>query len=246
MNYGIRFQTQQNAATFLKGLSGEVAKRLVLCSSRGHTVTLKLKRKRPDAPKEPTKFLGHGLCNSFSKSLTVRQSICSAEEICKAAQSLFNMMAIPPDEVRGVGIVVSKFDGHQGCLASVGVPGDSRQGTLLSDLWKADAKAPVPGANVAVPSREAASNATAVQLDNSGCDADGLAMDYEDVCDEDLCDESEYDSPNRSPVFCEDSPSGKNACVGMLPVLSLQCAYVLVCSDSFFVHVRGRDASAGC
>ena len=48
-------------------------------------------------------------------------------------------MAIPPDEVRGVGIVVSKLDGQQAPTGRAEGPGDARQGAL-SDLWKAGAK----------------------------------------------------------------------------------------------------------
>lgn len=219
VNYGIRFQTQQHASTFLEGLSREVAKRLAFCGSRGHTITLKLKRRRENAPKEPAKFLGHGLCNSFSKSLTVRQSIGSAEDICAAAQSLFNTMAIPPDEVRGVGIVVSKFEGQQ---ERAGRPEDARQGTLLSSLWNADAtKAHASGAKV---STSDPANAMAGQHESVWCDAERVAMELGDVCDEASSDD---DSPNNAEAAWQETPSLNNAGKSMLSAGVLSCCPVV-------------------
>lgn len=181
VNYGIRFQTQDHAASFLNGLSIEVSKRLAFCNSRGKTVTLKLKRRRADAPKETPKFLGHGLCNSFSKSMTVRTSVCSAQDICRAAQSLFNSMAIPPEDVRGVGIVVSRFENQQGGLGKAQELGDSRQGTLLSGLWKAGTK---------VLERAAGNSERAAGLQQQSDDVEDPAADCEDTYKEEASDDS--------------------------------------------------------
>lgn len=244
VNYGIRFQTQQHASTFLEGLSREVAKRLAFCGSRGHTITLKLKRRRENAPKEPAKFLGHGLCNSFSKSLTVRQSIGSAEDICAAAQSLFNTMAIPPDEVRGVGIVVSKFEGQQ---ERAGRPEDAhtRQGTLLSSLWNADAtKAHASGAKVATSD---SANGLAGQHESVWCDAERVAMELGDVCDEALSDD---DLPNNAEAVWQDTPSLKNAGKSMLSAGVLSCgpccSFLVVTSRCCrsWIHAPARTSAA--
>ena len=45
-------------------------KRLVSEGRQGRIITLKLKVKRPGAP-EPAKHLGHGICDSLSRSHTL-------------------------------------------------------------------------------------------------------------------------------------------------------------------------------
>lgn len=134
VNYGIRFATDDDATAFLRELSKEVAKRLDLCGARGRAVTLKLKRRKADAPLDPPKFLGHGLCDNFSKSVSLGSSVCSSEAVFAAARQLFTALAVPPAEVRGVGISIAKLDGQSHRSAGVSLPSDMHVSSLRS-LW---------------------------------------------------------------------------------------------------------------
>lgn len=67
-NYGIRFENTQEAHEFLKKLSEEISDRLKTYELKGRCITLKLMFRSKDAPEEPRKFMGHGVCDAFNKS----------------------------------------------------------------------------------------------------------------------------------------------------------------------------------
>ena len=58
INYGIRFRTSNKLKKFMYDLSKEVATRMENASVLGKTITLKVKRRKEDAPKVTTKYLG--------------------------------------------------------------------------------------------------------------------------------------------------------------------------------------------
>ena len=49
---------------------------LLLLAMQGRSITMKIKRRKEGAP-EPSKFLGHGICDSLSRSLTLSRFIDS-------------------------------------------------------------------------------------------------------------------------------------------------------------------------
>lgn len=155
VNYGIRFSTDADAIAFLYELSKEVAKRLDLCGARGRTITLKLKRRRADAPVEPPKFLGHGLCDNASRSLSHGSAVASAEAVFAAARELFAALAVPPAEVRGVGISVARLDGQPQRGAGVSLPADMHVSSLRT-LWGAGGPGGDPAATGGGPVVEVA------------------------------------------------------------------------------------------
>jgi DNA repair protein REV1 len=73
----------KEAGDFLEGLAGEVATRLVAAGVAGRSLTLKLKRRSASAPAEPRKFLGHGLCDNFSKSVMLPRATADPKEIAR-------------------------------------------------------------------------------------------------------------------------------------------------------------------
>lgn len=50
---------------------------------------------------------GHGPCDDYSRSVTLPRFIASTSDIAKEAKLLLKMLAIPPQELRGVGLAVS-------------------------------------------------------------------------------------------------------------------------------------------
>ncbi|OCF36874.1 hypothetical protein I316_01471 [Kwoniella heveanensis BCC8398] len=114
MNYGIRFQNQDQAEMCIADLAAEVSKRMKSVGVRGRQITLKLMKRHPDAPIEPPKFLGHGWCETFNRSSplsgprgnpTDDASILSRESV-----KLLRAMKLDPVELRGVGIQITKLD----------------------------------------------------------------------------------------------------------------------------------------
>lgn len=87
-------------------LCGELAARLAAAGGeRGRSITLKVKRRQAGAP-EPAKFLGHGHCDNVSRSVTLGSFVGSADELAEHAALLLHALAVPPQELRGLGITV--------------------------------------------------------------------------------------------------------------------------------------------
>lgn len=83
----------------------QVASRLAEAGVKGRSVTLKVKRRKEGAP-EPSKFMGHGICDNLSRSLTLSRFVDSASDIAAEAQGLMRALRIPPGDMRGIGITV--------------------------------------------------------------------------------------------------------------------------------------------
>lgn len=71
VNYGIRFGNDREAEEFLNKLSAEVSDRLKKANLKGKCLTLKLMVRAKDAAKDPAKFMGHGVCDYFTKSANI-------------------------------------------------------------------------------------------------------------------------------------------------------------------------------
>ncbi len=71
--------------------------------AKGRAIALKVKRSQAGAP-EPTKYLGHGLCDNVSRTLNVATATDSADQVYEAVLGLLLALAIPPEELRGLGI----------------------------------------------------------------------------------------------------------------------------------------------
>ena len=75
---------------------------------QGRTITLKLKRRKENAP-EPPKFMGHGICDNMSRSVTVGRSTASQEDVVGEARQMLRALHVNPTQIRGIGLNVSPF-----------------------------------------------------------------------------------------------------------------------------------------
>eukprot|EP00835_Amoeboradix_gromovi_P002258 NODE_124_length_18806_cov_0.323996.p2 type:complete len:699 gc:universal NODE_124_length_18806_cov_0.323996:11041-8945(-) len=66
INWGIRFTVKQDFIEFLNGLAAQVVERLVSSNSLCAKCALKLMVRQPGQPVNPTKYLGHGICDTVS------------------------------------------------------------------------------------------------------------------------------------------------------------------------------------
>ncbi|XP_031832389.2 rev1 DNA directed polymerase [Nomia melanderi] len=110
VNYGIRFESNEEAVDFLKKLSVEVADRLRKANARGRSITLKLLIRAKEAPKETAKFMGHGLCDYMTKSKNLIAPIDDADIIAKEVIGLWNQMLKAPEDARGIGIQITRLE----------------------------------------------------------------------------------------------------------------------------------------
>ena len=73
---------------------------------KGRTISLKLKRRKTNAP-DPPKFMGHGDCNNMSRSITLSRFTDSPGELASQGKALLKALDVNPTQIRGIGLNVS-------------------------------------------------------------------------------------------------------------------------------------------
>ena len=96
-------------------------------------------RRRAGAPAEPIKFLGHGPCDNLSRSVTLPHFTNAAAEIASHARAMLRGLQIPVDQLRGVGISMSKLDNS--ALSTAARPAI---GARKRSCWKIGGPTPQP------------------------------------------------------------------------------------------------------
>ncbi|KAK2050140.1 impB/mucB/samB family protein [Colletotrichum somersetense] len=110
VNWGIRFISQQEAEEFILNLCKELERRLLSEQVKGKQFTMKIMRRALDAPLDPPKHLGHGKCDSFSKSILFGVATHDAETIAKEAVSILRSYRFTPGDLRGLGVQLTKLE----------------------------------------------------------------------------------------------------------------------------------------
>uniref|UniRef100_A0A9J2PK98 DNA repair protein REV1 n=1 Tax=Ascaris lumbricoides TaxID=6252 RepID=A0A9J2PK98_ASCLU len=114
VNYGIRFNKENEMLDFLKTMAIELEKKLRNAHMAFSTVTLKVMIRAADAPMEPEKFLGHGVCDTVTRSAPLLKSATSADIIFKEAKKLMSSINPVVSDLRGVGIQLTRLSELQG------------------------------------------------------------------------------------------------------------------------------------
>ncbi|TMW43743.1 hypothetical protein DOY81_011179 [Sarcophaga bullata] len=110
VNYGIRFKTYEELEIFLKQLCQEVHTRLSDIKRKTKCVTLKLMVRAKEAPVEASKFMGHGVCDYLTKSVSLNEFTNDLETITRCILNIMKALNLPPHELRGIGIQLTKLD----------------------------------------------------------------------------------------------------------------------------------------
>lgn len=110
VNWGVRFETQEQADEFITSLCGELQKRLLKEKVKGKQFTMKIMRRSPDAPLDPPKHLGHGKCDTHNKSIVLGVATNSKEVLTKEAVAILRGFGFSPGELRGIGIQMTKLE----------------------------------------------------------------------------------------------------------------------------------------
>lgn len=110
VNWGVRFETQEQADEFITSLCGELQKRLLKEKVKGKQFTMKIMRRSPDAPLDPPKHLGHGKCDTHNKSLLLGIATNSKDVLTKEALGILRGFGFTPGELRGIGIQMTKLE----------------------------------------------------------------------------------------------------------------------------------------
>lgn len=110
VNWGVRFETQEQVEEFVDSLCGELGRRLVKERVRGKQLTMKIMRRSADAPLDPPKQLGHGKCDTFNKSSVFGVATNVQSVLSKEAISIIRGFGFSPGELRGLGIQMTKLE----------------------------------------------------------------------------------------------------------------------------------------
>ncbi|KAK7062843.1 deoxycytidyl transferase [Paramarasmius palmivorus] len=118
INYGIRFETNDQVETFIHQMANEVSRRMNEIQVLGRSITLKIMKRDPTAPVEPPKFLGHGMCEVFNKQMPLAgpngRATCNPKVIGEHAWRMLKAFNFEPKELRGIGIQVQKLESLAG------------------------------------------------------------------------------------------------------------------------------------
>lgn len=109
INFGIRFESWEDSTEFLKALAEEMTNRLQSLKVKAKCLTLQIKKRQEGAPIEPSKFMGHGVCDSFSKSQVLANATDDAELIARVSIELLRQFRFESKDIRGVGIQATKL-----------------------------------------------------------------------------------------------------------------------------------------
>ncbi|KAF6758150.1 hypothetical protein DFP72DRAFT_1064874 [Ephemerocybe angulata] len=114
INYGIRFENNEQAEQFIYQMAVEVKKRLDAIDMLGRSITLKIMKRDATAPEEPAKFLGHGPCDLFSKQGPLigpgGKATSDDQIIGEFAWRLLKSFDFDPKDLRGIGLQVQKLE----------------------------------------------------------------------------------------------------------------------------------------
>lgn len=110
VNWGVRFETQDQAEEFVDSLCGELNRRLVKERVKGKQVTMKVMRRSPDAPLDPPKHLGHGKCDTHNKSILLGVATNQKDVLVREVMSVFRGFGFSPGELRGLGVQMTKLE----------------------------------------------------------------------------------------------------------------------------------------
>ncbi|KAF9009538.1 hypothetical protein BDQ17DRAFT_1421710 [Cyathus striatus] len=120
INYGIRFENNEQAEAFMYQMAVEIKRRLDAIDMVGRSLTLKIMKRDPAAPVEPPKFMGHGACDLFSKNIHLLvpggRGTSDDQIIGEHAWRLLKSFNFDPKELRGIGIQIQKLEPASGAV----------------------------------------------------------------------------------------------------------------------------------
>ncbi|KDE03975.1 hypothetical protein MVLG_05544 [Microbotryum lychnidis-dioicae p1A1 Lamole] len=114
VNYGIRFEQNEQVKRFMLELGVETARRLKEIDMQARKLTIKIMQRHPDAPLETPKFLGHGWCLTSSVSSAIAgpggKGTDDGQIVGQVALELLLKTQVPCRELRGIAIQLHKLE----------------------------------------------------------------------------------------------------------------------------------------
>lgn len=134
INWGVRLSTFDEVQKFIRSLATELFQRLQQLNITGKTLTLKVQNRAPDAPIDPPKYLGCGDCISYSRSASFSDESFSINDICNLSLNLILKMPVIVQDIRGIGLQITKLSNADECFAKKGQKSVSLYNRAFYDL----------------------------------------------------------------------------------------------------------------
>ncbi|KAL5960770.1 DNA repair protein Rev1 [Taenia solium] len=117
INYGVRLSSWLEVEKFVGDLAKELSSRLrnAAAESRsgfgvvGKSLAVHLLTRRRDQPVEAAKFLGHGICDSFSRIVPLSKATADSTAIASACLSALRRLGPNPCDIRGLGLQMQRL-----------------------------------------------------------------------------------------------------------------------------------------
>ncbi|VDK31463.1 unnamed protein product [Taenia asiatica] len=117
INYGVRLSSWSEVEKFVGDLAKELSSRLgnAAAESRsgfgvvGKSLAVHLLTRRRDQPVEAAKFLGHGICDSFSRIVPLSKATADSTAIASACLSALRRLGPNPCDIRGLGLQMQRL-----------------------------------------------------------------------------------------------------------------------------------------
>ena len=224
--YGVRFDGPYGVGHMIEGLAKEIEKRMEGVGVRGSRVTLKLKQRKANA-KAPPKFLGHGSCHNLSKSLDISMGPTRDwKVISEIGKILCAELNVPKDDIRGMGMVLTKLD----TTSKVAVNDRIRNQSITNwfdscNIQGSASKKQAPAEKT--DTGEASEDAAAKEGEN--CESENMEVDAGDKSDAEVCDiellsqdsvNQEIDNPSTMQDSDQSPRSEESFCDVALPPMS--------------------------
>ncbi|KAJ1848469.1 deoxycytidyl transferase, partial [Coemansia sp. RSA 2708] len=146
IGWGVRFSNQDEVEDFVQRLAAEVCTSMAAADRVGSLVTLKIK-KRQEGQGKPGKFLGHGICDNLSKSISLSQMTSDPVRISAACISLWQRMHVDPLDVRAVGIQVQRLNSFDNSATISDMFAKSKAQVVTGNYKQTDAGFDLPSAS---------------------------------------------------------------------------------------------------
>uniref|UniRef100_A0AC35TPY8 DNA repair protein REV1 n=1 Tax=Rhabditophanes sp. KR3021 TaxID=114890 RepID=A0AC35TPY8_9BILA len=102
INYGIRMTSYKEICEFMTNMARELVSKLKDINKSANKITLKLMIRSPDASREGAKYMGHGVCDTISKTLNLNGATNVEGTVQMNLIKAFNYLNPVVSDVRGI------------------------------------------------------------------------------------------------------------------------------------------------
>uniref|UniRef100_A0A1I7T7I1 DNA repair protein REV1 n=1 Tax=Caenorhabditis tropicalis TaxID=1561998 RepID=A0A1I7T7I1_9PELO len=109
INYGIRFTKKEEVLQLMTAIGAELERKLTESNMIAGSITLKLMVRSADAPLQTAKFMGHGICDTYTKSCNIAVATSRGDVLTSESMKLYSKVLPKVEDLRGVGVTCGKL-----------------------------------------------------------------------------------------------------------------------------------------